>query len=211
MSADPLVVRVDPGGFDPHEIEQSTKRGQSDLRNLVPTIYQDAVVDRPEVRVWVEDLVARAQDTQGPCPGIFRGPSLLLLGPVGTGKTHAAWGALRALMVSGARCRWEFTTEAGFLMRMRPRSRVDTVEVFEQHAKTGVLVIDDLGASKDTEWAGEQNYQLFDYRCAWNKPTIITSNVLPKDLVGVLGERVASRLRSMCTTVSFKGPDRRAS
>jgi DNA replication protein DnaC len=100
---------------------------------------------------------------------------------------------------------------------------VDSVEEFERYANTGLLVIDDLGASKDTEWASEKNYQLFDYRCAWNKPTIITSNLPQRDvrtgsgatlpgLATVLGERVVSRMRAMCTTtVTFKGADRRTS
>jgi DNA replication protein DnaC len=223
MSTDAALV--DPtqiwAGFDQHEVEQNLKRGAA-ARSLIPPVYQDAVVENPDIRAWAEDLIERAVETPGPCPGIFRGPSLLLLGAVGTGKTWAAWGALRALLASGAGCRWEFITEAGLMDRLRPRPRVDSVEEFERYANTGLLVIDDLGASKDTEWASEKNYQLLDYRCAWNKPTIITSNIPPRDVVtttGVtvglatlLGERVVSRMRAMVsTTVVCKGPDRRSS
>lgn len=54
-----------------------------------------------------------------------------------------------------------------------------------------VLALDDLGAERTTEWAGEQLYELLNYRYVRHAPTIITSNLAPGQLAD---ERLASRL-----------------
>jgi DNA replication protein DnaC len=214
VSTDELgsVTGDDNPVFDRHLIEENLTEGAASVRTRVPPLYVGATVEHPLILGWMQALVRLArEDDRSPCPAIVRGPSLLFLGPVGTGKTYAAYGAIQALVQSGARCRWECITEAGFVAKLRPRPRIDSEEEFERYSKVAVLVIDDMGASKDTEWAAEQNYRLLDHRYAWNKPTIITSNLLPRELEPTLGERVASRLRAMTTTVSFKGADRRRS
>jgi DNA replication protein DnaC len=210
------ITADDNDVFDQHLIEENLTEGAASVRTRVPPLYQGAEMDHATIMQWVSDLVDAARvDTRSPCPAIVRGPSLLLLGPVGTGKTYAAYAAIQALVVSGARCRWEFTTEAGYLAKLRPRPRVDSEEEFERYAKASLLVIDDMGSSVDTQWATEQNYRLIDHRYAWDKPTIITSNIpvmgtpAQPGFAEVVGDRVASRLRAMCTTVSFKGEDRR--
>src|SRR5690348_1205679 len=50
-----------------------------------PKRYRNAGVEHPEVAAWVQEYIA--------CPSQAR--SLMIMGPVGTGKTHAAFGALR--------------------------------------------------------------------------------------------------------------------
>jgi len=86
---------------------------------------------------------------------------------------------------------------------------VDSEDVFERHAKAPVLMLDDLGAAKDSSWVEEVNYRLINHRYEWMLPTLVTSNVPPRDLAGEVGERVASRLTEMATPVVLKGPDRR--
>jgi DNA replication protein DnaC len=86
---------------------------------------------------------------------------------------------------------------------------VDLEAVFERHARADLLVLDDLGASKSTEWTEEINYRLVNHRYENELPTLFTSNVPPKELIGVLGMRVASRLVEMTTRVPLDGEDRR--
>ena len=218
-SWDVWPITADDNDFlDGHLIEENLAEGTAAVRTRVPPMYRGAVLEHTAIQGWVDSLVTSARnDTRSPCPAIVEGTSLLLVGPIGTGKSHAAWAALQALGRSGARCRWEFVTEAGLLGKMRPRPRVDSEEVFDQYVKASVLVVDDLGASKDTEWAAEIMYRLFDHRCAWLKPTLITSNLPLVATAGqpsfamAVGDRVASRLRAMCTPVAFKGADRRSS
>ena len=82
------------------------------------------------------------------------------------------------------------------------------VDTFEQMLrKMPLLVIDDLGAQKETDYARERLYGLINYRYNELLPTIITANVGP----GQLDDRIASRLqdhRLSCVEV-LSGPDRR--
>jgi len=206
---DPTIARLDPSDVaDPYWLGESIEAGRKSL-DRVPGRYRDAVVDVAEVAAWVQALVDQARAGSRLVPRILTGPSLLLIGNTGSGKTHQAYGAVRALCVSGAACSWTVTTAADFYAALRPRPKVDSEEVFERHARAGLLVLDDLGAAKGTEWNEEVNYRLINYRYEHEKPTLITSNVRPSQLGAVLGERVASRLVEMAQRVVLKGADRR--
>lgn len=193
---------------DPYYVRENITIGETRMLKI-PDRFQDAVVSEPGVIDWVRGVVKAAAGGRTPNPVVVKGPSLLLLGPTGTGKTHQAYGALRALSLSGVACRWVLATAADIYAELRPRARVDTEAVFERYVKASLLVIDDLGAAKGSEWTEEINYRLINHRYAHMSPTLITSNVPPKDLGSELGERVASRLMEMTTRVVLKGTDRR--
>lgn len=176
----------------------------------LPARYQDAVVDEPQVADWVRAVVAEAVRRQrGPIAAVATGPSLMLLGPTGTGKTHQAYGALRALAHSGVQCRWIYSTAADIYAHLRPRSGVDSEAEYERYAKTPLLVLDDLGAAKGSEWSEEITYRLINHRYEHMLPTLITSNLPVSELKTALGDRVASRLTEMTDRAVLSGQDRR--
>jgi len=189
--------------------EEAIAHGKQWSLANTPARYRDATVAVPEVAAWVRELVRLAVDPDEPVARVRTGPSLLLFGVCGTGKTHNGYGALHALSTSGAFCGWVATPAADLYARLRPRHGVDSEDVFERHAKAPALMLDDLGAAKGTDWVEEVNYRLVNYRYERMLPTLVISNVRPRDLAGVLGERVASRLTEMATPVVLKGPDRR--
>lgn len=207
---DPTIVRLMPDeDIDKWWLDECLERGRRLMAKNVPARFQDAVADLPEVRAWVTALVDEAKAGHRTVPSVMTGPSLMLIGTTGSGKTYQAYGAMRALSVCGASAGWTVITAADMYAALRPRHRVDSEEEFDRFARTGVLVLDDLGAAKGTEWNEEINYRLINYRYEHRKPTLITSNVPPKNLGAVLGERVASRLTEMTTRVVLKGADRR--
>src|SRR5262249_51929228 len=61
-----------------------------------------------------------------------------------------------------------------------------------------VLVLDDLGAERATDWAVERLFGLLNRRHDWRRPTVLTSNLGPKPLAEHLGERIAWRVVEMC-------------
>ena len=193
---------------DPHIREDAIDRGQRSW-DRIPAHYRDAVLDQPQVADWVRTLVQSALTSGSLVPRVMTGPSLLLLGGTGTGKTHVAYAAIRALTASGVGCPWDAVTAADLYARLRPRHRIDPEAEFEKYLKVGLLVLDDLGAAKGSEWNEEINYRLINHRYENELPTLITSNVPPKDLAGAMGERVASRLREMAKRVVLRGEDRR--
>jgi DNA replication protein DnaC len=193
---------------DPYYVRENIAIGETRVLKI-PERYRDVVVSEPGVIDWVRAVVGAAAGGRTPSPVVVAGPSLLLLGPTGTGKTHQAFGAMRAISLSGVACKWVFSTAADIYGELRPRPRVDSEKEFDRYAKATLLVIDDLGAAKGSEWTEEVNYRLINHRYAHKLPTLFTSNVPPKDLGNALGERVASRLVEMTTRVVLKGADRR--
>jgi DNA replication protein DnaC len=194
----------------------------------IPDRYRHATTDHPELHQWTEKMLAwsqqqralakrRAQLVDEPWRApleldnepVLAGPSLLLLGPTGVGKTHAAYGALRRYVDAGGTASVVIETAADLYAALRPRPGVDSEDVFNGYAKAPVLFIDDLGAAKSSEWVEEINYRLINYRWNHQLATLITSNVPIRELGGYLGDRVASRLTGMCSTVVLKGQDRR--
>jgi hypothetical protein len=136
------------------------------------------------------------------------GVNLLITGPVGTGKTGLAIGALWELHEVG-KPNLLFQSVPSLLDAMRPGGADEGLMRSCQRA--GVLVLDDIGAEKTSEWVRERLYVLINARYEAELPTIITTNM---DLVGlasadVLGERTVSRLAEAVTVVALDGDDRR--
>ncbi|MEU1731407.1 ATP-binding protein [Streptosporangium sp. NPDC020145] len=196
---------------DPYTLQAQINLAVAYADAHIPARYKAAIADDPTVVTWTEQVIARAvADSAGHAQRHVRGgPSLLVLGPTGVGKTHQAYGALRLIAQAGIRAAWVSTTAADFYARLRPRHGVDSETEFRAVANAPVLLFDDLGAAKDSEWVEEVNYRLINHRYEQDLPTLLTSNIGAKELSSVLGERVASRLRELAKQVPLKGDDRR--
>jgi DNA replication protein DnaC len=221
VSTDPVIVSVEtmyPSDGSPAQqdrlyyVRDNIERAGKWLEEKLPRHYANAVATDASVRTWVHDLVVSSlESSMRAMPIVGTGPSLLLLGPTGTGKTYQAYGAMRALSLSGLLVSWQFATAADIYARLRPRHKVDSEEEFTSLANARVLVIDDLGAAKSSEWTEEINYRLINHRYERELPTLITSNVSVAQLKDAMGDRVTSRLVEMTTRVVLRGEDRRRS
>lgn len=186
--------------------EWETEQRQGRIERLcrqTPARYANATTDEPTLTRWVDKLIEldRAQDTTG--------PSLLITGPTGTGKTHAMFATLRRYTEGNGRRDIRAVTAADLFARLRPQPGQNSEEMFAGYANAPLLAIDDLGAAKSSEWTDEINYRLFNHRYNAALPTIVTTNLPPRDLGAAIGERVASRLAEMAETLVLKGNDRR--
>ncbi|WP_446038026.1 ATP-binding protein [Streptomyces sp. SID1121] len=150
---------------------------------------------------------------------ITRGPSLLLWGNTGTGKTHEAYGAIRSLTAAGCAVPWHAVKAADLYGQLRWRPGADVESMLRRIVRVPLLLLDDLGAAKNSEWTEELTFRLLAWRDENHLPTLITSNLAPlRDehvprhqpvLRDKVGDRVLSRLSGMCTALEFTGPDRR--
>lgn len=176
----------------------------------MPPRYRAAVADHPQVLAWIREVTDAAV---APSPGARRqvttGPSLLMAGVVGAGKTHQAYGAVRELVKSGIGVRWRATTAADLYAELRPRQGVDSERDLAAVSRCPLLIIDDLGAARATEWTEEITYRLINRRYNHMLPTLITTNLRISDLRAYLGDRAASRLAQMTTRAEFEPVDRR--
>ncbi|MGY5054075.1 ATP-binding protein [Streptomyces sp. 900105755] len=210
--ADRLNTILASRGIDPAAATQEpapetvTALELADAR--IPARYRRALADHPQITAWA-DQIARAGRPGPSGPGIAEGPSLLIAGPTGTGKTYQAYGAVRALLTRGVRLRWEATTSADLHARLRPRAGHDGERDLQTLARCPLLLLDDLGAAKTSEWTEELTYRLINHRYEHMLPTLITTNLPTAELRIALGDRVASRLAEMTERVILTGPDRR--
>ena len=79
----------------------------------------------------------------------------------------------------------------------------------DEFCECDLLIMDDVGAGKITDWSIDITYRLINSRYNADKPTIVTSNLELDDLAKLIGGRIVSRLQVMCALVFFGEEDRR--
>ena len=156
--------------------------------------------------------------------GRGQGLGLVLWGPAGTGKTHLAVAVLTELIANhGISGRfWDF---AGLLTEITRSyggsSTVDTAPL-QSAIDVDVLVLDDLGSRKMTDWADDTLFNILNVRYMMRRPTLITTPYDDVDrevardahamrrrefLIERIGERLRSRLLEMCVFVPTQTPE----
>jgi DNA replication protein DnaC len=149
-------------------------------------------------------------------PAVERG--LLFMGTVGVGKTHLSVAILRGLIERGFPCLFY---EFGSLLKeiqdsYSKVSHTSELGLLAPVYQAEVLVLDELGASKPTDWVRDTMMQIINTRYNDKKLTIFTTNYLDarraasdETLEDRIGVRLRSRLFEMCKTVAIEGEDYR--
>jgi len=154
---------------------------------------------------------------------------LLLVGPSGVGKTHLSVAAMQRLIEKGIPCL--FCDYRELLKRIQnsynPSVQATELEVLQPIFETEVVLLDDLGAVKPSEWVWDTVSLILNSRYNENRTTLITSNYLDgpsaaadgiegprraareETLGDRIGERMRSRLFEMCRLVQLDGRDYR--
>lgn len=141
----------------------------------------------------------------------FPSKSILLSGKTGCGKTHLAVATLRDMVRRDAiQYTAIFTTTPELLLDIRScySSNGDEKDLVEKYSTPAILILDDLGADKATEWAISTLYLIIDRRNKDMKETLITTNLTMEGIENQYGARIASRLSDM-VIVEIKMPDYR--
>jgi DNA replication protein DnaC len=150
-------------------------------------------------------------------PSIDRG--LLFMGTCGVGKTHLSVAILRELIEKkGVSCLFY---EFGSLLKeiqnsYNPVSQTSELKVLTPVIEAEVLVLDELGATKPTDWVRDMMMQIINTRYNDRRLTIFTTNyrdergqASEETLEDRIGIRLRSRLYEMCRTVVIDGEDYR--
>ena len=199
----------DEPGHPEYHRRQRAEVALNRWRTAVPYRYRDATTTHPDIQTWADRAVTDTHDAG----------FLVLIGPIGTGKTHQAYGALRRIAEAGPR-RFEMiaVTAPDMYGLLRPGGSDKSSEhELKRLCRVPLLLLDDLGTEKLSEFTEEATYRLLNERYNQCLPLIVTTNLPVRtpagcndpDLVSRLGDRLASRVAQAAAIVTLTGPDLR--
>lgn len=124
------------------------------------------------------------------------GRCMLMLGKVGTGKTHLAVAIVQWLIRESGFAA-VYRTVGGVMDEIRATydGQGSEAEIMKTLVGADLLVLDEVGATKATEFELATLFRLINGRYEQNLPTLIVSNLGPQELPAALGERCVDRLR----------------
>ena len=222
------MERAAVSGAEPCECRNLGRASRMEDRAELPLLYRNASfdnfvlpADNPIARRELSTIMVAVRNYARDFPDESR-PGLLLIGEPGTGKTHLAVAALRRVIEKGFE--GLFCDYQNLLDRIRsgydPGSNSADKEAYRIALDAEVLLLDDLGAHRVTDWVEDTITSIVTYRCNNRKPLIATTNLPDGDagsaltqrsglerpeyrttLAERIGARARSRLFEMCTVV----------
>jgi DNA replication protein DnaC len=228
-----LVVRRPNGRFAAEPCECRFEQRVSNLleRAHIPRRYKHCSFDSYEAKFpgadrSLAEARLRAQGFVDGYPVTTEGRGLLMTGSIGVGKTHLAVGILQSLIVEKG-VRGLFCDYRELLKEIQhsynPQVLTTELDILRPVFESEVLVLDELGASKPTEWVWDTVAHILNTRYNDKRTTIITTNYADQPPGGIatgpqramrdetlgdrIGERMRSRLAEMCVVIEMRGED----
>lgn len=139
--------------------------------------------------------------------------SIFIWGECGTGKTHLATGAAKAWMELMKPTKLKdcplfvSTVEISSEMRDSFDNKESEEEIIKKYLKPPLLVIDDIGKEKNSQYVNETTFKIINGRYGEEKPIIITSNLSLGQISNIYGDGIASRISGMGIVIELVGND----
>lgn len=214
-------ITADPWGAD---LDAQERRQQERAQHLADR--EKEILDQVRVDYW-EKIPRRFRGIEAAddaCLNWLSKPhdTLYMFGPVGAGKTREAWGLYARYLqdltelprgsnrYSSYRPLVAFWSLPKLMDALRPSSDSEARDrAMNNVLSASLLILDDLGTAKLSDWGQEQIFLIIDGR--WNDmlPLVVTTNQRPGDLAEYTGAPVTSRIADGATIVEFKDDDHR--
>lgn len=133
---------------------------------------------------------------------------LLFYGDIGTGKSFFSAIICNALIDKGMRCLFTSFIDIG----NRLQGTFDKAEVYEEIARPSLVVFDDLGAERSSEFMQEVVYRAIDMRYSCGRPFIVTTNLTGTEMRecnDLMKRRIYNRIIEVCRPVHVIGESQR--
>lgn len=137
------------------------------------------------------------------------GKGLLLYGSVGSGKTYISACIANSLISDGYSA---LMTNFGRIVNRMQGSFSEKQNVLESLNRYSLLVLDDLGAERSTEYMQEMVYNIVDWRYRSGKPMIVTTNLTGEQMKAtdnIQLQRTYDRIFERCLPIEVNGQSRR--
>lgn len=170
-----------------------------DKHSLISKELQKANLENYKPKTELTDRAKRIAERYIDVFDTDKPRNLLFTGSYGLGKSHLAKSIADGIMSK----RYEaiFISVPKLLSRLKASydrgTEYTELDLIEALNKTDLLVLDDLGAEKSSDWSFEKLFEIVDSRQGMN--TIYTTNFTPEDLITKLGERNFSRVMNQDT------------
>ncbi len=218
---------------EPCECQHERRVALLRQRTRIPARYAACTLESFRPAEGLQLAFEKAQRFVDVYPAVEAGTGLLFTGPIGVGKTHLATAILQKLTAEkgapGLFCDYRELLKQ---ITNSYNSRVDVteLEVLQPVFETELLVLDELGAAKPTDWVWDTVALILNTRYNDKRTTIITTNYpnlragggldggqLPQPRQAMreetlgdrIGDRMWSRLQEMCVPVEMRGADYR--
>lgn len=153
-----------------------------------------------------------------------------ITGPRGIGKTHLLSAIAREIVMGLSLSKWGHGDTLSYsaparsayprivnvprlLLNIRDSFRSDSEEselgIIKDICRPQVLLFDDIGSEKSSEWVIQTLFLIIDHRYENMSKTYFSSNLNLKQLSAHCGSRIASRIAGMTRTLRMEGRDRR--
>lgn len=195
-----LKMQIDRNRYNAFPDVNSETLPEDDMRNWT---FENDNLKRPKLSNAAKKYVENFETFKS------KGQGLLFYGTVGTGKSFMAACIANALIDKGydvLMTTFERIEKTSFGMSSGKQ------EYFDSLNKYSLLILDDLGTERDTDYMQEIVHTVVNNRSLANLPLIITSNLTSQELqnpVGIRNQRIYSRILKMCQPIKFEGEDQR--
>ena len=224
-----IIERGSISGAEPCDCRMQGRASRLEGESQIPPLYRNASlenfvvpgIENPTARRELTTVLMAVKKYISDFPNEKR-PGLLLIGETGCGKTHLAVAALREIIAKGFEglfCNYQTllnSIKAGY----DPASNSSNREAYRTALDSEVLLLDDLGAHRITDWVEDTICSIVTYRCDNRKALLATTNMPDPDagsavvqrsgldkpeyrrtLAEQIGARARSRLFEMCTVI----------
>lgn len=159
----------------------------------LPRAYANTTFDGFEVRQGTETALRNARKYAENINAITKG--LLLIGNTGSGKTHLAAAIANTVLDAGYTVKFARAADIPYEIQKTYGDSVKSEdEVIEPLRRCKLLIVDDLGADKLTDFDRAVIHGILDYRIINCKPTVVTTNLAEDQMMAVLDSRTVDRI-----------------